>query len=64
MSGEVSGTAPPFKTVSKYQKKGNKSWMGIFPKVVILETFVRVEKLLETCVEKIKDLLKKIMGVP
>ena len=33
-----------------------KSWMWIFPKVNIRETFVRVKKLLETCVEKIKDL--------
>ena len=29
--------------------------MGIFPKVNIKETFVGVKKLLETCVEKIKD---------
>ena len=37
--------------------------MGIFHKVNIKETFVGVKKLLETCVEKIKDLSKKIMGV-
>ena len=29
--------------------------MGIFPKVDILKTFVRVKKLLERRVEKIKD---------
>ena len=29
--------------------------MGIFHKVNIKETFVGVKKLLETCVEKIKD---------
>ena len=29
--------------------------MGIFAKVNILETFIGVKKLLETCVEKIKD---------
>ena len=32
-----------------------KSWMWIFPKVIILETFVRVKKLLERRAEKIKD---------
>ena len=38
--------------------------MGIFPKVNIKETFVGVKKLLETCVEKIKDFFIGAMGDP
>ena len=38
--------------------------MWIFPKVNVKETFVRVKKLLETCVEKIKDLFIGAMGDP
>ena len=32
--------------------------MWIFPKVNVMETFVGVKKLLETCVEKIRDLFR------